>query len=68
MTRTRPPSRTPVERGRRRKRRDRLAFVLVVLLAIGAGLLAGYLGSPKSWEKPVPAPGHAAIAPNEGST
>ncbi|HET9728433.1 MAG TPA: hypothetical protein VFR41_03380 [Acidimicrobiia bacterium] len=40
------------ERQGRRNARDRVLALFVVLLAIGAGVVAGALGKEKPWERP----------------
>jgi hypothetical protein len=48
----------------RRRRRDRRAQVAVVLLAVAAGVVAGLLGTHKSWErKPAPRTPTTTTAP-----
>jgi hypothetical protein len=49
-------SRRSVQRRPRHRRRDRLAQVGVVLLAVAAGVVAGKLGTHRTWEHPAPVP------------
>jgi hypothetical protein len=44
------------DRHERRRRWDRRAQVAAALLAIVAGVIAGMLGTHRSWEHPPPAP------------
>jgi len=48
-------------RNERRRRRDRRAQAGVVLLAVLAGLVAGLLGTHRSWERLPPPPASTSV-------
>jgi hypothetical protein len=55
-------------RNERRRRRDRRAQMGVVLLAGAAGLIAGLLGTPRSWERAGPPPASTSTTTLTGTS